>query len=223
MRKPVAVVTIGQSPRTDLIPFVCHFFTEGTEIVERGVLDGRTETEMASLAPERGQTALVSRLRNGKSVIMAKEKIEPAIQAIIDELNRDTFAAILLACTGKFRPFASKIPVVCPDYLLCQAVKGLLEGGKIGLIVPLKEQAGSAEEKWKEAGFATAAEAASPYDFQESALIEAVKRLDQTDAKAIVLDCIGYTQEMKDLAKKHTAKPVILPRSLIFRLLAELL
>ena len=38
----------------------------------------------------------------------------------------------------------------------------------------------------------------------------------------IVLDCIGYTQEMKKMFAEKTGKKVVLPRTLLARVVSEL-
>ena len=45
-------------------------------------------------------------------------------------------------------------------------------------------------------------------------------RPEETDL--IVLDCIGYTMEMKEQIHQLTGKPVILPRTLTARVIREL-
>ena len=42
------------------------------------------------------------------------------------------------------------------------------------------------------------------------------------DADLIVLDCIGYTQEMKEMFARKTKKMVVLPRTLLARVVSEL-
>ena len=42
------------------------------------------------------------------------------------------------------------------------------------------------------------------------------------DGDLIVLDCIGYTQEMKRMFAEKTGKKVVLPRTLLARVVSEL-
>src|SRR5690606_10045930 len=111
------------------------FFPKETQFIQRGVLDGITEERILQLQPETGQTTLVSRMKNGDSVKMGKEKILPIIQNIIDSFNNENLNLIIIACTGEFKPFHSEIPVIYPDYLANHAVQGLFrEKGTIGVI-----------------------------------------------------------------------------------------
>lgn len=223
MGRSIGVITIGQTPRVDMIPAIRGFLPKETTIIEKGVLDSKSEEEILALAPEHGQTKLISRLRDGGSAVMAKEKILSVVQELIDDLNATNASLIIIACTGKFPLFKSKVPVVYPDHLLNHVAKGLLHDGLIGVVVPLPEQADQIIYKWKDADFLAIPAASSPYSYQEETLIEAVRQLDQFPIKAIILDCMGYTDEMKKLAQEHTSKPVILSRNIIYGVTGEIL
>lgn len=63
--------------------------------------------------------------------------------------------------------------------------------------------------------------AASPYGDWD-ALEKAAEEIKDLDADLIVLDCIGYTQEMKKMFAEKTGKKVVLPRTLLARVVSEL-
>lgn len=148
MKPIIGIITIGQTPRVDMIPAIRSFFSPETIIIEKGVLDNKSEEEIEGLVPNHGQTTLVSRLQNGQKVVIAKEKIISIIQSLINEFNQTNVNVILLACTGKFQLFNSNIPVIYPDYLLNYVIKGLFQKGKLGIIVPLPEQKQAIINKW---------------------------------------------------------------------------
>lgn len=223
MIKKIGVITIGQSPRTDLIPEIENFFPPNIKFVQRGVLDKMDEHMIQQLMPEAGQTTLVSRLNNGTSATMGKEKVLPLIQEIIDSFNKENLSLIIIACTGEFELFRSRLPIVYPDFLLNHIAQGVFrDKGSIGVIVPLVEQFNSIQKKWDLAGFQAVTVASSPYKFDEHTLIKATKELNKSDIQAIVLDCIGYTDQMKQIVLSHTDKNVILSRNIVFRNVAEL-
>lgn len=223
MKKNIGVITIGQAPRTDLIPAVEGFFNEGTQFVQRGVLDHFGEKELEKVKPEPDDTVLVSRLRDGTRVTMAKEKILASIQDIIDDFNELKVDLIVLACTGEFKPFKSQVPVIYPDYLLNHVVQGVFRNKtRIGVITPLPEQAESIETKWKSAGFETLIKSCSPYDFNEKALLKVADEFKNSTIDTIVLDCIGYTEYMKQIVEEYSNKNVILSRNIVFRNIGEM-
>ena len=49
-----------------------------------------------------------------------------------------------------------------------------------------------------------------------------LKKQQKKLADLIVLDCIGYTQEMKKMFAEKTGKKVVLPRTLLARVVSEL-
>ena len=55
--------------------------------------------------------------------------------------------------------------------------------------------------------------------YKESKAAEEIKN---SEADLIVLDCIGYTQEMKKMFAEKTGKKVVLPRTLLARVVSEL-
>src|SRR5699024_1904689 len=55
----------------------------------------------------------------------------------------------------------------------------------------------------------------SPYVFDEEHFSTAISELDKLPLKAIILDCMGYTEEMKQKAQAHTSKPVLLSRKVL--------
>ena len=223
MQKFIGIITLGQTPRVDMIPDIKCFLPQNTNIIEKGVLDGKSPYELLQLSPEKGQTTLISRLRNGGSAIMAKEKILSIIQQLIDELIEEGVSLIVIACTGKFPVFKSSVPVIFPDYLLNQIMRGVYRDGSIGVIVPLKSQVQTIINKWEEGGFRVVTECCSPYDFNEEQLIQVTKRLNHEPIQAIVLDCMGYNDEMKAIVKRNALKPVILSRNMIYKVTFELI
>ncbi len=223
MKKTLCILTIGQSPRVDMIPAVTKYLPKNLRLIEKGILDELSTAEIEALAPVDSKKTLVSRLRDGSSVILGKQFVISALQRLIDECQAEEIDTILLACTGKFESFESDIPIVYPDYLLSHVVKGLFKEGKLGVVVPLQEQSQSIVEKWNDAGFTCSVFACSPYDFQTSKLIQVAKEMDKLPVKAIVLDCMGYTDEMKKVIVAHTAKPVLVARNVVLSSLAEML
>ena len=75
--------------------------------------------------------------------------------------------------------------------------------------------------RWREITPAVRIEAASPYGPPE-AIEVAAKQLKEFGAELVVMDCIGYTLAMKETVRRVAGVPVILARSILARVLAEL-
>ncbi|KZM57211.1 AroM family protein [Aeribacillus composti] len=218
-RGRVGVLTIGQSPRTDVTPSIKGILGSNIEIIERGGLDRLTEETLSEITPgPTTTTTYISRLRNGKSVKIDKNKLLPLLQEELTELEKETDVTIML-CTGDFPTLKNTKPVLYPDKVLRHSVQAIMTKGTLGLIIPLEEQKKSLVEKWHGIGMDIVVEAASPYE--ESDLKGAGARLKEKGADLIVLDCMGYHESHKNEVKQVFDGPVILPRTLIARIAAE--
>lgn len=222
MAQKLGILTIGQSPRVDMTPEMIPFISSKTEILEMGALDGLSHDELVRLAPSSGQTTLVTRLKDGGSVRVAEEDILVMLQEKIYNLESLGAHAIVVACTGQFPPFKSKIPILYPDQVLYHVVQGILPTGTLGVIVPLNEQKEQMERKWSRDGLQIEVAAASPY-VANNGLEEAAEQIKSKQVDVIVLDCMGYNQAMKTTVQQITGKPVILSRTLVAKVADELL
>lgn len=224
MKPCVGLLTIGQSPRNDITHDLFTIWHEEITIKEKGALDDLTPKELADLYPKEGEIFLVSRLRDGTNVKISEEKLTPLIKKQINCLEEEV-NLICLLCTGKFTGLASKVPLIQPDGILRNTVKGILEKGQtLGVLVPEKGQAQDIESIWKahfndEIQIVTSF--GSPYKgislIQNGAL-----SLKEQGVDLIVLDCMGYSRAMKKEVQSITEKPVILPRTLIARIIQEI-
>lgn len=217
-RRTVGVLTIGQSPRTDVTPSIQAILGDGVTIVEAGGLDSVHDEDMQSISPDVSDTTYISKLRNGSSVKIGKSKLLPLLQEELNRLEEKTSAVIML-CTGDFPSIQSKKPIIYPDKVLNNTVSALMDTGILGLIIPLKEQRNTLVDKWRHSNFELKVEVASPYE--NSDVLGAARRLKEQGASLIVLDCMGYNEIHKNDAVEGSGLPVILPRTLTARIVAE--
>ncbi|MEM2020908.1 MAG: AroM family protein [Zestosphaera sp.] len=219
MRK-VGLVTIGQSPRVDVVPEVRSILGDAdVEVVECGALDNLSREEVATLTPKEGEYVLVTRLRDGTEVKIAREKILPLMQGCINSLESSVDVVGLL-CTGEFPELKSRKLLVEPSDLLLRVVESL-KAGKLGVIVPDPAQVDLTRRKWRETASDIKILSVSPYTGTLDDLRKASEEL--RDRDLIVLDCIGFSTEAKRAAATASGKPVIIPRTLMARVLRELL
>jgi len=216
----IGLVTIGQSPRTDVTPILRDILGTKVELIEKGVLDGLGKKEIEKLAPTARDYTLVTRLRDGTSVKVARRYITSKIQKCIEELEELGVGLNLLLCTGEFPALKAKKPLIMPDKLLSNIVR-CVKGGKIGIVVPEKEQIPHMERKWRSRGISVVMTSANPYG-ESKALEEAAKFLAKKDVDVIVLDCIGFTPKAKGLFSHLTGKPVLLPQTILGSILKDL-
>lgn len=225
MKPSIGLITIGQSPRVDITPDLMKIWQDKVNVMETGVLDDLTEKEILNLKPYENETLLVSRLRNGESAKLAEERIIPILQEKIFFLEKKV-DLIFLMCTGEFSEIQAKVPLIQPDTILRNTVKGLLKNNQtLGVLVPNSGQVEDMKKIWpRYIDNKIVVEAGSPYGTKVFTEIEnGANELMKKGADVIVLDCMGYSNVMKTEVIKLTQKPVILPRTLIARLICELL
>lgn len=224
MKKAVGLVTIGQSPRVDVTGDLAELWRGAFVIKEAGALDNLSQGEIEKLAPENGDTVLVSRLRDGGSARLAEEKIIPLVQEKINILAKEV-GAVFLLCTGDFPAMACSVPLFEPDKILRNTVRGILkQGQRLGVIVPAVDQQDDIIARWKRyIDNEVVTDFANPYQNDKAALAAAAERLAGQKVDMIVLDCLGFSQEMKAIVQSVAQKPVIIPRTLVGRIIAEVL
>ena len=88
-------------------------------------------------------------------------------------------------------------------------------------MTPSPLQVEQTESKWRRYVEHMISVVASPYG-EWDVLEKAAEEVKDLAADLIVLDCIGYTQEMKEMFAKVTGKKVVLPRTLLARVVSEL-
>lgn len=219
----IGALTIGQAPRTDVTPeFLASLGTEA-ELIQAGALDGLPREEVEKLAPGPADYMLVTRMNDGSEVTVAAEQIHRRMENGIRRLEGAGVEIIVLFCTGEFPALHSRCPILKPDLILKHFVESILPRGRLGIMLPSPEQHTAMKNKWLATGLDVVLEAASPYTGGTEDFRTAGSRLAEQKSDLIVLDCIGYTAEMKAIVRKAAGRPVILPRTVLGRVCGELL
>ena len=164
MKKKIGAITIGQSPRIDVIPEMQEIFGENVMILEAGALDGLTKKDIEKFQPDENDYVLVSRLNDGSHVKFGKSHVIPRLQNCINSLEEQGAELIIVICTGYFgNLLTSKVPLIYPQKILYSLVPNFTVNGKIGVIVPEEEQIDQMGKKWEETGLKISAALGSPY------------------------------------------------------------
>ena len=213
--KRIGLITIGQSPRLDILSDIESVFDEDAELLQRGALDKLTQAELAALTPNEGETVLVSCLRDGTAVTMAEERVIGLLQTCIAELESEGVACILFLCTGDFKDrLTAKVPLIYPNRILTGLLPALCEAHKLIVMVPDQEQAADAVAQWESLGLETQVVPISPYEGSQEDFCTAAESIKESEGSYVLLDCMGYTSKMKHLVESISGKIVILPRTL---------
>jgi protein AroM len=223
MKKVIGTVTIGQSPRTDVIPDVASILGPDIEIREAGALDGLSREIIASFAPGEGDYVLVTRLADGTSVQVAERHITPRIHEKIAEHFTAGIPVVLLLCTGEFPDFETGGLLIRPQKVLFNAVAAVAKGMRIGILTPSPEQVEQSEHRWGSLSPFVRAVPSSPYVDGMEAARKAAEELKEWKAEITVLDCIGYTMAIRSLVREITDRPVLLARGVAASMVKELI
>lgn len=221
MTLKIGALTIGQSPRPDLIGEMKSMLGKAVCWVEAGALDGLSMFQINDLLPRTGETLLVTRLKDGRLVKVAEERILSYMQAQLDRLDKAGCQVILLLCTGTFSQLHSRGLLLRMDALLMGAVNAVAEDRRLGILCPDSAQFDWMRQRW-EALSPQVEMMALDVDATEEACQAAGRNLRARQVDLIVMDCMGYTHAMKEWVFGSAGLPVILARSLAVRILQEL-
>ncbi|WP_036825807.1 AroM family protein [Photobacterium sanctipauli] len=212
----LGIVTIGQSPRSDIHADMKALLGENLRWVEEGALDGLTRGDIEKKYPIAGKhDLLVSRMANGEQVCISESDLEPRLFDAVARIKDYKPDVVIILCTGDLPPITmDRCVVLSPQHIIKHFVAGL---GITSLIVMSPEQAqvDNAKKRWEEAGFHTGSVFGSPYQ-AEAQLYQAAVKAKELSGNLIILDCMGYKIEHREKIEKWSGKRTITPREIIF-------
>ncbi|SRR6266851_4993620 len=218
----LGVLTIGQAPRDDIAALFAAQVPSGTKVVLRGCLDGLSDEEIARHPPESGADALYTRLHGERDVKISKKMVVARAPQALAALRDDGCDALVFACTGGFPPMAGDAGVVFPSRVLNGFVQGLLSQGRLGILIPLPEQAEKLTGKWARSGLEIVAEPLRP-SADGDEVMAAARRLKAKSPDLVVMDCMSYAPATKAAVKAELDVPVLLAITATGRVLREML
>lgn len=218
----VGFVTIGQSPRSDVLAPLRPLL-HGIEIIEAGALDDLSRAEIDRLAPTGPAPVLVTRLRNGDHVVLDKSRLMPHLESAIAGLYRQGAGIVVLLCTADFPSLTPPGLLLPAQAVLHHTVDAVLPRGKLGVLVPLAEQADQSRARFVAPGREVMVVAASPYAADALTQARAAgAELAAWQPQLVVLDCLGYSEAVRAELARVVACPIIRPASLIAHYVQEL-
>jgi protein AroM len=215
----LGLATIGQSPRPDICRTYAAVIGAEVGIVEAGALDSLTVREIDGLAPEEGDTPLVT-LAHGAEVRIGKAAITPLLQRAIMRVVENGASVVVVLCTGHFEGLTAPVPLIEPDRVLDGFMRAIQPSGRLGVVMPDAGQEGMMRRKWH--GYDLTLATASPYQppTEWAALIE---RFVSAGVAAIVLDCMGFDPTAKAFFAARAHVPVLCAQTATAHLVRDLL
>ena len=221
MRKLV-MLTTGQSPRQDWAADLEAVLPPGTQLVQAGVLDGMTIREVEALDFAPGDNVIVTKMQDSNEVRIPEHHARALVIKKLTELENAGFDIIYLACTWDFKLNPGKALIICPQKILAGILPALALDKTLGLCVPDERQIKAASERWGPYAGRLVLSSCNPYQLDDDARA-AAEKFNSEKVDLVLLDCMGFTKEAGDFFRKITGKPVLVPRILVNRILAELL
>jgi protein AroM len=144
------------------------------------------------------------------------------VQHALAALEAEGAEVILLLCTGTFEGLGcDKAWLVEPDHIIPGTVAGLVEHHQLGVVVPIAGQIESERDKWHALARPPIFDTVSPYSAAPEAVCEIGAGLRRRGAEAILLDCIGFTEQHR-AALVPIGLPVILSNAVVAKAVGEL-
>jgi len=222
----IGIATIGQAPRDDVVPAMRGYLPDGLEIVERGALDGLSHAETRPYWAAPGEVGIVTKLRDGSSVLLSHAKILPLMQAAVDGLVREDGAnLVVILCGANWSELRSERLIVNPGTLFPAVIGSLAAGRRLGIIKPDAGQIEKERARYAALGVDATVTAASPYagPARLDLARDAGEQLRDAGCDLAWMTCIGMDAPMRDIVAEVTGVPVILAHALLARVVTELL
>jgi protein AroM len=223
--RTIGFATIAEAPRDDVVPWIRQILPPDIEIVERGNLNGLSPDEIAALGPDPGEVGIVARLKSGGETLLSHKKIFSRMQRIVDELVEDDGAdLVVVLCGADWSDIRSPKLVVNPGRLFPGVVSALGYGRKLGIIKPSAGQVEKEQERYRQLGIDAVVTSASPYGGPARLDVarQAAEMLRDAQCDLVWMTCIGMDVAMRDVVAEVTGTPIILARSILGRVIGEL-
>lgn len=216
----IGLLTIGQSPRDDLVPEIKPLFLPHIEVVEYGLLDELSSEEIKFLEPDAGEMPLATRLKDGSQAQLGEKKAIGLLHKAIDLMTKNMKVnAIGMLCTHEFSITKPLCPIVSPFHYLKFLIDEILEVRTLGVLVPLESQMERTKKRWEREKVIV--EAKSPY-VKGRTWKEVSKIFMREKVEAIILDCIGYKIDDRRKIQNFIPVPVLLPRTILAHAINQL-
>lgn len=224
MKQTLAIITIGVVPVSEILPLLTDHIS-ADQIKLFSLLGNLSHDEvMAEYVPAAGEEPLLTLLSGNLLISLGKQKVERALQDVLEVLDNQGFDVILLMSSHRFANLTVRKGILLePERIIPPLVASIVVGHQVGVIIPVPEMLKFQSQKWQLLESEPLYELANPIHGTEQDLIDAGKKLVADGADVLLLDCLGFHQKHRDLLQKSLDVPVLLSNVLIARLASELL
>ncbi|MGH2404224.1 MAG: AroM family protein [bacterium] len=221
----IAMITVGQAPRDDLVPHMAAVFSRKVDVWQAGVLNGLSGEAIADLWPDAGEVGIVARLLDGTNTLLSHAKILPRVQTLVDRAVARGAGLIVILCGADWSALRSPTLIINPGKVFPAIVSALASGWKLGVIKPSAGQIEQARRQLAERGIDAVVTAASPYTGEQRLrdVQTAAEGLREAGVDLVWMSCVGMDEAMRTIVQEVTGKPVLLARTILARVIDEFL
>lgn len=223
MERKLGILLIGQTPRKDYEEIFSKCLNEGDELIMEGILDEFSTEELKNMGAKGNTPVLTTLDRCGNQIIIADHEIVNRMPDKIQGLKEKGADIVVVVCTGKFPDVDIDIPIIIPDKVLRYNTKAVAKGKNVAIFVPLKEQKEQMKSKWMDVGVIPVIHAVSPFTDEIEIGQNIIDDLNEKDVAVVVLDCMKFDQAAKNKIQEATGKPVICAKTLLIKIVSELM
>ncbi|MCS6784901.1 MAG: AroM family protein [Candidatus Caldarchaeum sp.] len=221
----VGFVTIGQSPRNDVLDDIGTILPRELKIVQAGALDefNTAEEVYKNLRPASGETVYVTRMRSGEEVKVSKERLMPYVETKVRQLEEAGVDVVVILCSGEFPEFDVAPVVVYPDKILKGISSSIQYRGPTAVLVPSSDHLQYGYKKWSKYFNEPLVIPISPYTASLQQFAEVGNQLKRNNIQLAVMDCVGYSFQQKTIIREYSpSTKVVSTRGVIGRIVSEL-
>ncbi|MGU3521652.1 AroM family protein [Enterobacteriaceae bacterium C23F] len=224
MSATLAILTIGVVPLREVMPLLTEHIRE-EQITHVSLLGKMTrEAVMEEYAAAPGEDVLITLLNDNQLAEVSRAKVERDLQSVVEVLDNQDYDVILLMSTAPIAGMVARNAILIePQRIIPPLVSSIVDGHQVGVIVPIPELMSTQRRRWQALQNPPHYALANPIHGSVDELITAGQQLISRGADVLMLDCLGFHQQHRDLLQKALDVPVLLSNVLVARLAAELL
>lgn len=189
-------ITLGESPRVDLVPELIEIIGRNFQIREIGLLDD--VSDFKAIFPKNDEDLYVSRLKDGGQVKISKKWAKNKIK------NMNLSGDSVVLCTGDF----GDLNIIQPSKLVKWFFNSLPKISKLAVVCPVKEQVKSLCSRWR--FFAEEVDCYYYSPYENKGVFPQKRKYD-----FIYLDCMGYTLEHERLIGRNSDAITVSARKIL--------
>lgn len=207
----VAFVSAGQSPRKDMMQEILEL--TGCDLVaeEYGALDDLDEYELELMRPGEKDQRIYTRLRDGRSIVVAVSALEVRIANVCAKLDHQEFDLIVVLSTGLYNEIRTYTPLLHTQRVMDTWFASIsMSECHLGVVTPLTKQGQSTREHM---GDLMKFQTTYVLSHNNNRIAEAAQRLN--DCELILMNSVSYKGETAERLGALSGLPIVTARKVL--------